>query len=85
MTTEVQQHEHHDFKFIIDHKHHTWPQQFITGLELKKIAGVDAATYSVWQQLKGAEDPEIADDGKADLGPPGTEKFFTGKKHTTEG
>jgi len=33
----------------------------------------------------GPNDPEIGDNQKVDISQPGTEKFFTGKKTTTEG
>lgn len=78
-------HKPHGYNIIIDQKHHVWQQQFITGLQLKNLAGVAPATYSVWMQVPGAEDPEIADGQQVDLGKLGTEKFFTGKKQTTEG
>lgn len=74
-----------EFKLIVDHKQKTWPEQFITGKQLKDLAGVDPDAYSVWQEVPGPEDPEIQNDQKADLGGHGVEKFFTGKKQTTEG
>jgi hypothetical protein len=76
--------EKKQYKIIIDQKPHEWGEQFITGLEIKKLAGVDPS-YGVWQQLPGPNDPEVSDTQKVDLSQPGTEKFFTGKKTTTEG
>jgi hypothetical protein len=72
------------YKIFIDQKPHEWPEQFITGLQIKKLAGVDQS-YGVWQQLPGPDDPEIGDNQKVDVSRPGTEHFFTGKKTTTEG
>ncbi len=74
-----------EFKLIVDHKPHVWPLRYITGKDLKILAGVDPEAYSVWQEVPGPKDPEIPSDGKADLGGKGVEKFFTGKKQTTEG
>jgi hypothetical protein len=74
-----------DFKIIVDRKHHDWPEPFITGAQIKKLAGVDQITYDAWQDVPGPEDLLIADDKKVDLRERGTERFFTGKKTTTEG
>ena len=82
---ETDAHKPHGYKIIVDHTQHTWPEQFITGLQLKTLAGVDPTTYSVYMQVPGPNDPEIADGQPVDLSKPSTEKFFTGKKHTTEG
>jgi len=72
-------------KIIVDRKPHDWPEPFITGAQIKRIAGVDQATYDAWQDVPGPEDLLIADDKKVDLRPPVVERFFTGKKTTTEG
>jgi hypothetical protein len=74
-----------DFKIIVDRKHHDWPERFITGAEIKRLAGVDLTPYDAWQDVPGPEDLLIADDKKVDLSERGTERFFTGKKTTTEG
>jgi len=73
------------FKIIVDHKPHDWPNPYITGLDIKKLAGVDPATYDAWQDVAGPEDLLIKDHDKIDLTGKGNEKFFTGKKTTTEG
>lgn len=73
------------FKIIVDQKPHDWPTQFITGLDIKRLAGVDPAAFDAWQDVRGPEDVLIADAQRVDLKPNGTEKFFTGKKTTTEG
>jgi hypothetical protein len=77
---------HHDpYKIVVDQKPHDWPKPVITGLEIKKLAGVDPATYDAWQDVRGPEDLLIKDNQKVDLTAKGTERFFTGKKTTTEG
>jgi hypothetical protein len=73
------------FHIIVDDKPHDWPAQFISGLDIKKLAGVDPATYDAWQDVPGPEDTPIGNNDKVDLSKPGTERFFTGKKTTTEG
>lgn len=74
-----------DFEIIVDQKRHKWPKPFITGLEIKRLAGVDPKTYDAWLDVRGPEDELIKDDQKVDLTKKGVEKFFTGKKTTTEG
>ena len=70
---------------FIDRKKYDWDQPTITGLQIKKLAGVDVDNYNVWQDVPGPEDIPVADDFEVDLTTPGVEKFFTGKKTSTEG
>ena len=72
------------FHIIIDHKPHDWREQFITGSQIKQLAGVDPS-YGVWQDIPGPKDPPIEDNQKVDLSGKSVERFFTGKKTTTEG
>lgn len=72
------------FRIIVDHKSHEWHEPFITGAQIKVLAGVDSA-YGVWQDIPGPIDPPVEDDQQVDLRKPGVERFFTGKKTTTEG
>jgi len=82
-----QEHKHDDkhFQIIVDQKPHKWDKPFITGLEIKNIAGVDPAAYDAWQDVPGPEDILLGDTDQVDLREEGTERFFTGKKTTTEG
>lgn len=73
------------YEILVDRRPHKWPKPSITGLEIKKLAGVDPATYGAWQDIPGQEDKPIADNEQVDLIERGVEKFFTGKKTTTEG
>ncbi len=76
------------FRFVIDGRRFEWGAPIITGLKLKQLAGVDPVTYDVWLEIRGvrgAEDRPIADNEQVDLSQPGVERFFTGKKTTTEG
>jgi hypothetical protein len=72
------------FHILVDQRPHEWQEPFITGVQIKQLAGVDAS-YGVWLNLPGPEDPMIADDQAVDLRVPGVEKFFTGRRATTEG
>lgn len=82
MTKEKPNRPNHIF---IDRKKYDCDEDCITGLQIKQLAGVDIATYNVWQDVPGPEDIPIADDQKVDLTEPGAERFFTGKKTSTEG
>lgn len=73
------------FRFAIDGRRFEWGAPIVTGMKLKKLAGVDPASYGVWLEMRGAEDLPIADSECVDLRSPGIERFFTGKKTTTEG
>lgn len=73
------------FFFTLDGRKFEWPSAVITGRKLKDMAGVDPRTYDVWQEVRGAEDAAIADQQVVSLEAEGTERFFTGKKTTTEG
>lgn len=70
---------------FIDRKKYDWDEDTITGLQIKNLAGVDVAAYNVWQDVPGPEDIPVADNQPVDLTQPGVEKFFTGKKTSTEG
>jgi len=72
------------FKIIIDHEPYEWNKPTINGSEIKALAGVDPA-YGVWQDVPGPTDPPVGDTQEIDLTKPGNERFFTGKKTTTEG
>jgi hypothetical protein len=73
------------FFFTLDGQKIEWPAPTITGRKLKDLAKVDPATYEVWQEVRGADDRAIEDRELVSLEAPGTERFFTGKKTTTEG
>ena len=78
-------HRPKSFRIIVDHKPHDWPDEFISGAQIKQLAGVDPVTFGAWQDVPGPEDVPVDDNDKVDLRRPGAEKFFTGKKTTTEG
>lgn len=73
------------YHILIDNRPHRWPEPTITGGQLKQLAGVNSNAYDVWQDVAGPEDILVNDADSVDLTTPGTERFFTGKKTTTEG
>ena len=73
------------YQILVDQKPHKWPDPTITGGQIKQLAGVNPAEYDAWQDVAGPEDLLLADDDVVDLTKPGAERFFTGKKTTTEG
>jgi len=73
------------YRFFIDDRQIEWGAQFITGLKLKKLAGVDSAKYDVWQEVRKSDDKKIGDADRVDLDDKGVERFFTAMKTTTEG
>ena len=77
--------KHHVFKIMIDQKPYDWPNQFITGAQIKQLAGVDMS-YGVWLKVHGpGEDLPVGDQEQVDLSEPGREHFFTAPTQTTEG
>jgi hypothetical protein len=73
------------FRFTLDGRRFEWGLPFITGLQLKKLAGVDPATYGVWLAQRVGDDRLIGNTERVDLEAPGVERFFTGIDTTTEG
>lgn len=73
------------YKILVDQKPFEVDNQFITGAQIKALAGAPA-NYGVWLKVSGpGDDKEIADNEQVDLAQPGREHFFTGSKTTTEG
>lgn len=73
------------FRFVLDGRKFEWGLPFITGLQLKRLAGVDPNSYGVWLSQRVGDDKLIANKEKVDLQGDGTERFFTGIDTTTEG
>lgn len=73
------------FRFTLDGRRFEWGLPFITGLQLKKLAGVDPATYGVWLAQRVGDDRLIGNKERVDLEAVGVERFFTGIDTTTEG
>lgn len=73
------------FRFELDGRMQEWGATAISGAALKKLAGVDPATYGVWLEVRGADDRPVSDTDLVDLSARGVERFFTGIVQTTEG
>ncbi|GJD34008.1 multiubiquitin domain-containing protein [Methylobacterium aerolatum] len=73
------------FRFLIDGKDMEWPKPVVSGLVLKRLAGVDPARHDVYQEIRGADDVLVRNTDLVDLTKPGVERFFTAVAQTTEG
>ena len=73
------------YRIELDGRVIEWGRPVISGLVLKKLAGVDPATYGVWLEVRGGDDRPFDDSELVDLRPEGLERFFTGIVQTTEG
>src|SRR4051794_38021439 len=59
----------HEFELIVNKQPHKWPNQFVAGADIKRLAG-SLPDWVVNQIVPGpGEDPEIADNQKVDLDP----------------
>ena len=78
-----------NFDLIVNKQEKTWENEFITGAEIKTLAG-SPADWVVNQIVPGpGGDPEIGNDEKVDLKkdapPPGVKRFTTRKPTTSPG
>ncbi len=65
------------FRFLLNDRSFDWGATHITGLTLKKLAGVDPLTMAVFQESPGAPSRNIGDLDFIDLSAPGVERFAT--------
>ncbi len=65
------------FRFLLNDRSFDWGAPHITGLTLKKLAGVDPVSTAVVQEVPGALGRTIADLDFVDLAAPGVERFAT--------
>lgn len=68
------------FKFFVDGTKYETENQFITGLEIKKMANVPEG-LDLYLDVPGYQDELIDDEKTVNLSRPGVEKFITRKKH----
>lgn len=78
-----------DYKLIVNKQEKQWEHEFITGAEIKTLAG-SPADWVVNQIIEGpGEEPEIGNDQRVDLkesAPPrGIKRFITRKPTTSPG
>ena len=65
------------FRFLLNDRSFDWGAPHITGLTLKKLAGVDLVTMAVWLDVPGSVGRAIADQEFVNLAEPGVERLFT--------
>jgi hypothetical protein len=67
-------------KLIIDGKSFEWDKQYITGTELRRLAGIDKDRELFLAIEKPWEDERILDDTRVDLAREGIEHFYSKKQ-----
>jgi hypothetical protein len=70
-------HADRSFRFLLNDRSFDWGASHITGLTLKKLAGVDLATMAVWLDVPESAGRLISDQEFVNLAEPGVERFFT--------
>lgn len=65
------------FRFLLNGRSFDWGAPHITGLTLKKLAGVDLASMAVWLEIPGSAERPIGDQEFVNLAEPGVERFLT--------
>lgn len=65
------------FRFLLNGRSFDWGAPHITGLTLKKLAGVDVATMDVLLEIPGSPGRPIGDQEFVNLAEPGVERFLT--------
>jgi hypothetical protein len=63
--------------FTVNGKSYQWPEQFITGKQIRKVAGIDADDLIYLDNDKPYKDNLIEDDEEVDLARPTVEHFYT--------
>jgi len=71
------------FRFELDERVLEWGATRISGMTLKRLAGVDLSTRTVWLEKRGGKDREIDDTELVDLTGAGVERFYTKLREIT--
>ena len=66
-----------NLKFTVDGKLYEWPEQFITGSQIREVAGIDADDKIFLDNKKPYLDNLIEDSEVVDLARPSIERFYT--------
>lgn len=72
-------------RFVVDGERKEWGATAITGLMIKKLAGVDPDEFALWREVRGGEDILIGNEEFINIGEEGLERFFTVVAETTAG
>lgn len=67
-------------KLVVNKKNYDWHQEYITGAEIRKIAGIDSEDKIYLKITDPWDDELILDETKVNLARPGIEDFYTSKK-----
>lgn len=83
MKKEEQKNEHgkHVLQLAINGKQYEWPQQYITGAEIRKLGNIPPNEDVFLAIKKPWEDEPITDDKKVNLARPEIEHFYSKDKH----
>jgi hypothetical protein len=73
------------FPFKIENETHVWPEQFITGAEVRAIPPGIPASMDLFIKKKGMPGIPVANDDKIDLGDKGLERFYYQVADSTPG
>jgi hypothetical protein len=65
---------------VVNKKNYDWHQEYITGAEIRKIAGIDSEDKIYLKITDPWDDELILDETKVNLARPGIEDFYTSKK-----
>ena len=68
-------------EFFVNGKKHTSPEQYITGKQLKEIAGIDSSSTLFLDIEDPWEDELILNETRVNLARPGMESFLSKEKH----
>lgn len=66
-----------DYKLLINNKPFEWNEQYITGLQVRKLGQVPENDDLFFKESGPGEDKLVSDDTKIDLGKPGAEHFYS--------
>ncbi|MEP7375977.1 MAG: multiubiquitin domain-containing protein [Chitinophagaceae bacterium] len=72
-------HHDHVLPLLIEGKEYKWPQQYITGAEIRKLGNIPPGSKILLAIKRPWEDEVIEDETKVDLARPGIEHFFVRK------
>src|SRR4051812_48515304 len=72
------------FKFTIDNRQLEWGKPLISGKALRKLADLQP-NYTLYLEVRGGQDREVAETAIFDLSKPGIERFISVIRETIEG
>ncbi|OGR19207.1 MAG: hypothetical protein A2X81_12115 [Desulfobacterales bacterium GWB2_56_26] len=72
-------------KFKIDNIGYEWPNQFITGKEVREVGPGIPESMDLFLKISGQPGKLVELDERIDLGQPGIEKFYTQESSSDAG